>query len=199
MATPPRLPSLSPERSQSASREEDELALRNMLAQRNPGGLERLRSRALSEITLVEPPPLYDINQIDGAGGRPERTTRTVRFQVDEDNQARVQKSLWRRVIQPILLAIATRFIFLVYFSLNATLLIRIAVMASHNKHMQYNEALLWAWVQFVMLGFLLLRSLGQGFMYSPTGTPHGLKILVAIAGISLLGVGLGAFPLFLI
>ncbi|OAP56737.1 hypothetical protein AYL99_08849 [Fonsecaea erecta] len=185
MATPPRFPSLSPDPSQ------------NELDPSRAGG----PSRPLSEITLIGT-STYSLSQIDGAGGQ-ETAARTVRFEIDEVNRARLQRALWRalwqRRIRTVLGLIVKKFIFLNYFAANASMLIRMAVMASHDKHMQYDEALGWAFVQFLMLIVLLVRTLYQGIRYSQIELPPSLKITVACAGTLFLGLGLGVLPLFFI
>ncbi|KIW26733.1 uncharacterized protein PV07_06543 [Cladophialophora immunda] len=202
MATPPRFPSLSPDQSQNTSREADDVELNEMRS-----GLEPRRDapspRPLSEITLIGTSPTYavppySIGQIDGASG-PATTTRSVRFRLDEPDQTRVQRALWRSRIRGTLEATVKKLIFLSYFTSNAAMLIRMAIKASHGTQMQYDEALGWAFLQFLMLIVLLLRYLWFSIMASQMGLPGSLRLAAACGGTLFLGGGLGVLPLFFI
>ncbi|EXJ63608.1 uncharacterized protein A1O5_11369 [Cladophialophora psammophila CBS 110553] len=90
-------------------------------------------------------------------------------------------------------------FFFLLYFTSNAAMLIRMAIKASNERRMQYDEVLGWSFVQFMMLFVLLVRYVWISIITAEIGLPDSLRIAAATAGTLFLCVGLGMMPLFFI
>ncbi|KIW96698.1 uncharacterized protein Z519_02089 [Cladophialophora bantiana CBS 173.52] len=165
----------------NGSCEVDGIPLNNM----RPGlesGQEEVSSRSVSQMTLISPSHLCSVSQIVGAGGLA-RTVHSDRFRIDRDDQRRAQRTRLQKRIQATLEEGAKKFFFLLYFTSNAAMLIRMAIKASNERRMQSDEVLGWTFVQFMMLFVLLVRYVWISIITTDIGLLDSLRIAAATAG----------------